>query len=179
MGMKQIATMIKNQEAVFEQAIGKGKSVQYGATSNEERELLDTIACFYHWFGTSLCNFARLVGFIKGLHEKQFSKTDLRDRAKFESIKKLIDAYVATIDELKPVRVWRNKVFAHFAVTDPFKDDNVATLDMSVIFPVSFDGRYVVGGMKMTRKNSSGVHESQLPRWSITEVFETLEPRFW
>ena len=50
---------------------------------------------------------------------------------------------------------------------------------MSVIFPVSFEGRYVVGGMKMTRRDSSGVHESQLPRWSITEVFESLEPRFW
>src|SRR5438128_919429 len=64
MGMRQIATMVKNQEAAFERALGpKVKMMSYGGTSTAEKELLDTIACFFHWFGTSVCNFARLVGF--------------------------------------------------------------------------------------------------------------------
>ncbi len=104
---------------------------------------------------------------------------DLRDASKFKQVKKAIDDYVIGIAELDRVRVWRNKVFAHFAITDPFKDDNIATLDMSVIFPVSFEGRYVVGGMTMLRSNSGGSYKSELPRWSLTEVFESLEPHFW
>jgi len=71
-------------------------------------------------------------------------------------------------------------VFGHFAITDPRQEDNIATLDMSVIFPVTFEnGFYVVGGLTLMKGNTSGSHTSQLPHWSLTNVFETLTPRFW
>jgi hypothetical protein len=180
MGMRALCGMIKSKEIAFARAGGdKLKVFQFGATTPQEQEFLETVACFFHWFGVSICNFARLVGFIRGMSHGDFSRTDLRDPTKFRSIKASIDNYINGIPELEHVRVWRNKVFAHFAITDPLKSDNIATLDMSVIFPVSFDGRYIVGGLSMLRSNSQGTHVSQLPQWSLTEVFEALEPRYW
>lgn len=180
MGLKQICGMIKSKELAFERAGGdKLKVFTMGATSSQEQEFLDTVACFFHWFGVSVCNFARLVGFIRGLSRGDFTRADLKDPTTFKPIKESIKDYVSGIPELESVLVWRNKVFAHFAITDPYKDDNVATLDMSVIHPVTFENRYFVGGMTLRKSSSSGSHVSELPRWSLTEVFEALEPRFW
>ncbi len=51
--------------------------------------------------------------------------------------------------------------------------------NLSIIFPITFEGTYVVGGMTMTRKDASGRYVSKLPRWALTEVFESLIPRYW
>jgi len=180
MGLRQLYATVKRKELAFERADGgKYKVAEYGTVDPAEAEMLDMIACCFHWFGLSICNYARLTGFIRGLHNGVFSRTDLRDASNFYRIKKATDAYVEGVAELEKVRVWRNKVFAHFAATDPCKTDNIATLDMSVIFPVAFTGRYVVGGMTMRRTHGSVSHKSELPQWSITEVFESLEARFW
>ena len=143
-----------------------------GGHSDQEVEFLDLTACMFHWFGVSVCNFARLVGLIRGLSRGDFTRKDFTDPAKLNDIKVAIDGYLSSIPELADVQVWRNKVFAHFAITDPRKHDNLTTLDMSVIFPVSFNGNYVVGGMTMTRFGSSGSETAALPEWSVTQVFE-------
>ncbi len=180
MGLKQLSTMVKCKEVAFANGGGdKIKVMSFGATSPKEQEFLDTVACFFHWFGISVCNYVRLVGFIRGLARGDFVRADLKDSTKFKQVKSSIDAYVVSVGEIEAVRVWRNKVFAHFAITDPYKDDNIATLDMSIIFPITFEGIYVVGGMTMTRKDASGTYVSDLPRWSLTEVFESLIPRYW
>jgi hypothetical protein len=180
-GIYQLYMIIKHRELEFERRCGSNKMIvqSFGIDFDGSREHLNTIACYFHWFGVSLCNYARLVGFIYGLEKKLFTRTDLGAKANFKSIKEAIDAYVNSVIELEKVRFWRNKVGAHFAITDPYKDDNIATLDMSVVFPVSFENRYVVGGFTMMKGNSTESHTSQLPRWSLTEVFETLVPRFW
>jgi hypothetical protein len=179
-GIKQLHATIKRREIQFERATG-GKLIvqQFGAASDEEKEFLDTVACFFHWFGVSICNYVRLTGFLRGMSLGHFTRKDLRDPANFKTIKESAKAYVESIPEIEAVRVWRNKVFAHFAITDPIKEDNISTLEMSVIHPVTFEGKYFVGGMTMFRKNSEGSFTSELPRWSLTEVFEALEPRYW
>jgi hypothetical protein len=179
-GLNKICSMVKRREVAFAEAGGDKFIVhQFGATSDAEQDLLDTVACFFHWFGVSVCNYARLTGFVRGIALGHFKRADLRDSGKFKSIKASIDEYVATVSELREVMVWRNKVFGHFAITDPRKDDNIATLDMSVISPITFDGRYCVGGMTMTRSGPGGSFTSELPEWSITRVFESLIPRYW
>lgn len=185
-GLHQLYGMIKRRELDFEHQIAlklepgqKLKVFAQGLDYDGTSERLDAIACFFHWFGVSLCNFARLVGYIRGVEKGEFARSDLHDKTNFKTIKEAIDAYVASIPELANVLVWRNKVFGHFAITDPRKDDNIATLDMSVIFPVTFENRYFVGGLTMTKGNATSSHTSQLPRWSVTEVFEALIPRFW
>lgn len=179
-GLRELSAPIKRREAAFAKAGGDRFNVlMYGGTSPAEVRMLDVTACMFHWFGLSLCNYARLVGFIRGLHCGDFVRADLTDKKGVEKAKRSIEAYVLGIPELTDVKTWRNKVFAHFAITDPFREDNISTLDMSVICPVTFEGKYYVGSMVMTKKNSSGNHTSSLPKWSMTDVFESLIPRFW
>ncbi len=180
-GLVGVADNLKRREAAWEeQTAGKVKFHVYGLDIDGTKGNLDLIACFFHWFGVSLCNFARLVGFVRGLSVNEFSRADLSDPAKFDAVRASVDEYINAVPELSDVVVWRNKVGAHFAITAPRKSDNVSTLDMSVMFPVTFtDGQYRVGEVTLMRKNSSGTHTSAIPCWSITEVFEKLLPRFW
>lgn len=180
-GLVGVADNLKRREAAWEeQTAGKVKFHVYGLDIDGTKGNLDLIACFFHWFGVSLCNFARLVGFVRGLSVNEFSRADLSDPAKFDAVKASVDEYVKDVPEMSDIVVWRNKVGAHFAITAPRKSDNVSTLDMSVMFPVTFtDGQYRVGELTLTRKNSSGTHTSAIPCWSVTEVFENLLPRYW
>lgn len=181
-GLMRIADDLRRRESAWEQATGRHVQIHvYGLDIDGTKGNLDLIACMFHWFGVSLVNFARLVGFIKALTNNEFARSDLSDPAKFKCITSTVDAYVKAVPELDAVLKWRNKVGAHFAITAPYRDDNVATLDMSVMFPVSFtNGRYRVGEMALTRSSSSGgSHTSAIPCWSVTEVFASLLPRYW
>ena len=134
------------------------------------------LPCYFHWFGTSVCNYARLTGFLSGIATGVFSRNASLDTANYGLIKKHCDSYVDSISELEPIKVWRNKVFAHFAMTDPRPKDNAALLDASVMSPIGyFDGRFRVGGMVI---GSSGA-DVEMPPWSVTESFELLASRFW
>jgi hypothetical protein len=137
------------------------------------------IALYFQWFGVTLSNYVRLVGFIRGLHRGEIKRADLRDKTTFKAIKSVVDDYVNSVSEISNVLVWRNKVGAHPAITYPHKDDNIATLDMSVMHPVSLsNARYHVGEFELVRQE--GVeHVSQFPQWSLTQIFESLIPRFW
>jgi hypothetical protein len=180
-GLRQLCAVVKNHELEMISKQKDGVRVfQFGATSDSEWIRLHTIACFFHWFGISICNYARLVGFIRGIARGDFVRRDLRDPNNFKKVKASIDKYVEGVSELESVRIWRNKVFAHFAITDPYQSDNVATLDMSVIFPVTFVAtRYCVGALSLSYSSPDGSHVSDLPQWSMTEVFESLLPRYW
>jgi hypothetical protein len=180
-GLVGIASNIKQRELAWQKQFGAKVKVQiYGLDIDGTKGDLDQIACFFHWFGVSLCNYARLVGFVRGLAVNDFSRADLSDPTKFKAVKESVDRYVNAVPELSDVVVWRNKVGAHFAITAPHKSDNHSTLDMSIMFPVTFtNGQYRVGELTLTRKNSSGTHNSAIPCWSVTEVFEKLIPRYW
>jgi hypothetical protein len=180
-GLAGIADNMKRREAAWEQqTAGQIKLYVYGLDIDETKGNLDLTACFFHWFGVSVCNFARLVGFIRGLNATNFMRADVGDPTKSESVRSSVDSYVASVPELSEVLQWRNKVGAHFAITAPKKSDNVSTLDMSVMFPVTFSNdRYRVGEWTLRRSNASGTHASAIPSWSVTEVFERLIPRYW
>ncbi|MEX0718268.1 MAG: hypothetical protein WD066_16865 [Planctomycetaceae bacterium] len=180
-GVMRIADNLKARETEWDQRTG-GKITfsSYGLDIDGTRGQLDVIGCFFHWFGVSICNYARLVGFIQGLATSAFTRRDLADPSKLNLVKSSVDAYEDSVAELADVRIWRNKIAAHFAITAPRKDDNVSTLDMSVMFPVSFDnGRYRVSQYVLSKTNASGTHTSAIPSWSVTEVFEALIPRYW
>ena len=118
---------------------GKINTFIFGQDFDGTKTHLDLIACLFHWFGVSVYNYARLIGFMRGLSQGAFSRSDLGEPLKCKSISEVVDAYVNGIPELQHVRIWRHKVAAHFAITAPHKDDNIATLDLSVIFPVCFE----------------------------------------
>lgn len=135
---------------------------------------------FFHWFGNSLCNYARLTGYIVARERGHVTDADLQLDPERKKIKAACDNYVKTLPEIQKVLKWRNKVSAHFALTDPRKDDNIATLDESIIYPAGFDdGRFRTGTMILCKGDDSAIHESDIPRWSLTETFEVLINRFW
>lgn len=143
------------------------------------------IPCYFHWFGTSMVNYVRLVGFLDGVASKSFSREDLESEKGCEKVKLYCDEYVRGVKELAAVLVWRNKIAAHFAITDPKSRgkgrDNLALLNLATMFPVGFsDGRFIVGQVGHSRMDKAGVtHSAKLPLWSLTHVYETLRERFF
>lgn len=138
-GLLSLATGIRRREQRYAELAKKIIFTQFGGTSDEEIADLNLVACIFHWFGVSTINYARLVGFIRGLEMNAFTRGDLKDASKFKDISKVVKAYVESIPDVAPVLVWRNKVAGHFAITDPIPSDNIATLNMSVMFPVTLD----------------------------------------
>jgi hypothetical protein len=179
-GFISLTIAVKNRESRYSASAAKMKFAFFGATSDEELEEQRLVSCFFHWFGVSVCNYARLVGFLRGLEQGQFTRADLNDPSKFKDISRAIKEYVESIPELRSVLIWRHKVGGHFAITDPYPSDNIATLNMSVMHHVSIEnGLYYVGAMQLTQSGPTGTHTSALPQWSLTQAFVDLTPRFW
>jgi hypothetical protein len=133
------------------------------------------VPCFFHWYGMSVCNYARLVGFLAGVGSGAFARDATQDRRNHQQIKDYCDDYVRGIPELEPIRVWRNKVFAHFALTDP-RGDNAAVLDVSTMSMIAYiNDRLRVGGLVIATRGA----ECEMPPWSVTESFAQLAPRYW
>ncbi|MBL7770002.1 MAG: hypothetical protein JNK20_13550 [Flavipsychrobacter sp.] len=142
--------------------------------------LFNLLPCFFHWFGTSVCNYSRLVGFIVSREQGIITEADLQLEPSRNKIKDACNDYMKNLLELQEVLKWRNKVSAHFALTDPRRDDNIATLEASIIYPVGFEyDRFRTGTMTFSRGDAMTNYSSEIPRWGLTEVFETLAPRFW
>jgi hypothetical protein len=125
----------------------------------------------FNWFAMSVCNYLRLVALVELLQNESWSLSDLKTNEKTAS--KHCGDYVK--DLVPSVYLWRNKVSAHFAATDPRETDSPGVLHLSIMDTVSYSyprlyvgGRVVIGG-----------EESELPRWSVTEVFESLSERLW
>jgi hypothetical protein len=167
---------LANQVAGYEQPIRGRKIFFVGFDFGLPNGADDFLPCLFHWFGTSLCNYARLVGFLGGVHSGVYPRHATEDPGQFKLIESHCTNYVESVPELEPVLLWRNKVFAHFAITAPRKQDNAALLDVSVMSPICvMDGRFSVGGLTMAIRGA----EVSMPQWSMTRVFESLEARYW
>ena len=176
-GLAMLAHQVDLMETpVREDERARRKSIEFfgfGLLPPEQESLLP---CLFHWYGTSVCNYARLVGFLSGLASGAYSRDQVSNPSFHAKVREHCSAYVDSVPELQPIKVWRNKVFAHFAITDPRKDDNPAMLDASAMSPLSYFGnRLRVGGVTI---GSSG-GQVELPQWSVTEAHEALAPRFW
>jgi hypothetical protein len=143
---------------------------------------INSSASIFAWYSISTINYVRLVGFLKGLSEKKFSREELyinRPKPIDDKIKATCNDYINTIPEIADVWTWRNKVAAHFALTDPKKEDNPATLEASIIHPVGYsNGRYRTAVFTHIRGDDQNEFSSQLPSWSLTEVHTQLSKRY-
>lgn len=132
------------------------------------------VPCAFNWFALTLVNYLRLVGLVQLMNRKGWKSPSLADPANRSEIKNHCTTYVKTV--APEVYAWRNKVAAHFAATDPFHDDNLGTLEQSVMSMVEFKYPYYHVGLG---KWTSGNETSQLPTWALTRVYEDLRPRLW
>ena len=134
----------------------------------------DLVPCAFNWFSTTLVNYLRLVALVDLMNANRWKSAALVDPTNRQNIKTHCTEYVkAAVPE---VHRWRNKVAAHFAATDPFHDDNLGTLEQSIMNPVTYKyPHYHVG---LLQWNTAG-ERSELPTWALTKVYEDLGPRFW
>ncbi len=106
--------------------------------------------------------------------QKGWTSLDVRQPQNHKPIKTHCTKYVK---ELVPeIYDWRNKVSAHFAITDPDRKDNLATLEYSIMNAISYSRPYFeAGGFIWT----TGGEKSQLPKWALTQTYERLANRLW
>ena len=182
-GMLTLYNSIKPVEiSILEQT--KGSKLTYIGASGSgiiPPELDSLLPCFFHWFANTLVNYARLTGFVIGKKNGSFpTYDDSNSKLYKKTINEFCNNYVASVNEIKEVVKWRNKVSAHFALTAPYKEDNIATLAESINFPISYhEGRLVTGLLVFSTGTDNNMHTSEIPKWSLTEVFEVLINRFW
>lgn len=122
----------------------------------------DFVACAFHWYAVTICNYVKMVGWLAGDGDSVAARR-----------------YMERV--LPEVHLWRNKVGAHFARIDPNKEDNVADLTLSVLYPIAYydDAFYTPPITLSLSKNGEQVTNRQDMRWSLTHVHRDLTPRFW
>ena len=182
-GLHMLALKVREfEEPIREREILTNTNISFfGHDPDVDSRVLRLLPCLFHWYGVSLCNYARLVGFVLGMSSKKLDAQMLQTKMGGEIIKGYCDDYVKSVTEIAEVLKWRNKVGAHFAITDPRKVDNIATLEMSVMFPIGYaNGSFRVNVMTLSKTDDAGTPQvADLPCWSVTEVHQKLIPRFW
>lgn len=152
----------KIETQVCEKAPRNRRGSHFGNSPDLEGVPQDLVACAFHWYAVSACNYVKMVGWL----------TNAGDSEK-------AGRYMERV--LPQVHLWRHKVAAHFAITDPRKDDNAADLAMSVMFPIAFDDdAFCTGALTLTM--SSGGQQSTSRRdmgWSLTRTHRSLTLRYW
>lgn len=171
--VKQFEEKLSNKKIV----IAMGENPHFS-----ENDIALITNCF-HWFGISITNYARLIGYLDGIHKKIYTKSDIEDANKYSQIKKHVDFYVSSIPELDSVKKWRNKIAAHFAITDPRKSSDTASIlaysVMSRAYYSAHRFRVGVGDIQISHHDGGEDLNDHFPTWSVTEIFENLSPRYW
>lgn len=129
------------------------------------------IANIFSWFSSSLVSYLRLVALVKLCNKKGWNSNDVAQNR--EEVKKACKDYVESV--IPEILAWRNKIAAHLAITDPWHDDNIATLEFSAMNAVVYMRPYYKIGIKWGTQDQ----QSDVPEWALTESFEKLTPRFW
>ena len=143
----------------------------------------DLVACAYHWYSVTVCNYVLLVGW-------------LLNKESTKAAKKYQDSVLGNVLR------WRNKVGAHFTQADPHRDDSPAVLAQSVMFPVGFrddafysppftltlsseiqenpnPGSIADWRWRLLRKPRSGLSRSGPEiTWSLTRTHKKLSDRY-
>ena len=183
-GLGALYSTIKPQENLMKEKYQDQYIVYQSIGYNSEypRELYLILPSLFHWFGVSVCNYARLAGFIVAKEQGHFTDMDIQYEPAREQIKKACDKYINSIIELEKVFIWRNKVAAHFAITSPKPEDNISTMEASIIYPVGLvNGIFKTSPftLSLCKGDEENSYNSEIPQWSLTETFETLADRFW
>jgi hypothetical protein len=132
-----------------------------------------------HWYSISLMNFVQCCGLVKYINQNRISMSRIYgDKKEIQKLKKFQIEYRNSIPEIKSIEHFRNKAAAHLAITDPKPYDNLATLFESFsLIPSIENGIYYVGGI--TRGVGEETSSFSKNKWSLTQNFESLIPRYF
>ena len=128
------------------------------------------ISSYFYWFGVTLVNHCRLCGMLIYLHRNNLTDTSLLDSSTRSNATAFVRDYIKSI--IPDIPVWRHKLGAHFAFTDPRAEDTLLDLQQSIMtHSVYVRGRWRACGARHG--------DNAIPEWSVTEEMERLKPRFW
>lgn len=170
-GLKILADAVREAEL---QVIADDPHAKHIVLSAFSSKVAPVVPCAFNWFSVTLVNYLRLVALVDLMAKSGWKSAALADPGNRSTIKKHCTEYVETV--VPEIHKWRNKVSAHFAATDPFRDDTLGTLEQSIMNPITYRyPHYYVGMIKLNTQGSS----SELPTWALTETYLRLAPRFW
>ena len=161
-GLRFLYEQVQRVEAEVINRLPKHKQVYILGNTREMQGInQELVACAFHWYAVTVCNYAKLVGWLA-----------------YGDDKTKVLAYLKRV--LPQVYVWRNKIGSHFARHSP-KNDNPATLVMSVMFPIAFesDAFYTRPFTLTITKGGKQSTSRQDVRWSLTHTHCDLIPRYW
>jgi len=128
------------------------------------------LSCYFNWFSVSLVNYVRLIALFDWLGKNNLKDSDLIRKDVKEATRKHITAYMHEV--IPDILRWRNKVSAHFAITDPRDEDTIWALRSGISLHIAYNqGYYYAGGIQWGSLD--------LPSWSMTKEIERLRPRYW
>ena len=171
LGLHAMACTVREEEVrLYPSKISLNLINSSGRTA--ERDAL--FACYFNWFSTSIVNYVRLVGLIDIMIQRRWVSSDIKYPENRETVKEHCVKYVKEV--IPEIHRWRNKIAAHFAITAPDKEDNLGTLEYSIMNPICYKKPYFRMGAFTWSKMGE---QSDLPEWALTETFEKLAPRYW
>ena len=168
-GLHWLATAVRQRELQIIREQGATIAMMPGSEIPD----MGLLSCASGWFCLSLTNYLRIIALCQLLVDSGVGIEQIPGGRK--QVSKHCKDFVSDI--VPEVQRWRNKVSAHPAITDPRSKDNVATLAASVMWPISYKRPYLKVRALILGHHSGDM--SQLPEWSVTQVFEELAPRFW
>ncbi len=153
--------ILKIETQIGERTPKNKRVFHFGNSPDLEGIPQELVACAFHWYAVTVCNYVKMVGWLVNDGDSK-KATDYLKRV------------------IPPVKLWRDKVGAHFARHSP-KGENAADLAMSVMFPISFDDDAFYTGSLTLKINRAGKQSTsqQDMRWSLTHTHRDLIPRFW
>jgi hypothetical protein len=164
-GLKFLYDQVQKLEAEVIKRVGKDKRVcLYGNAPTLKGVPHGLVACAFHWYAVTVCNYVKMVGWLEGGDSN-------KARQYTESV-------------LPQVYLWRHKVGAHFARHTPKltgkNKDTVADLAMSAMFPIAFiNDAFYASPFKLSLRQSGRPSTSQSMQWSLTHTHRELIPRYW
>jgi hypothetical protein len=169
-GLKILADTVREHERQYAAADPYAEHVVLHAFTS----VPPVVPCAFNWFTTTLVNYLPLVALVDLMATRKWKSVALVDPRNHRDVKTHCTDFVRKA--VPEVYRWRNKVAAHFAATDPFRDDNLGTIEQSIMNPVSYRyPHYYVGSWQLNAQGQT----SALPEWALTKVYEDLGPRFW
>lgn len=167
LGLEYLYKQVKKIEMeVFNKLDANKVHFIYGNAPSLKGIPYELIACSFHWYAVSVCNYALLVGWLQ--HETTPNSKIAKD-------------YRDSVLKDRGVVDWRNKVAGHFARADDYKRDSPAERMTSTFFPFAFyDDAFYASPMKLTVTQRGKTSSSaSLKSWSLTKLHEELRRRYW
>ena len=173
-GLYELALIIRKDENRINQ--NSGHYIKHMAGMGAVTEMSMN---YFNWFSISIINYVRLIGFIDIVNKNNFTREDIIKKENHQIIKTYCREYIKKV--IPDIYTYRNKLAAHHSLTDPFKDDNIATLESSVLNTIVYNYPYIEAGLDWNSRINveDEMTKTKIKKWSLTKTYDNLTARYW